>query len=86
MSSAIKRRIAKLAAQQETTPHAFMVTAIEEKIEAEEARAAFLSEAEQRLAQMEKTGEGIPAEEVFDYLMRRAEGKPARRPRARKIS
>jgi predicted transcriptional regulator len=79
----VKKRIAKLAKAQDLTPHGFMLEAIREKLEAEEARAA---DAKRRLARMKKTGTGIPAEEVFEYLKRRAEGRAAERPRPRKIA
>ncbi len=80
-----KRRVEKLARDHDTTAHAFMVTAIEERLAAEETRAAFYAEAEQRLADMEKTGKGIPAEEVFDYIRARTQGKKVTRPKARKL-
>lgn len=48
-------------------------------------RAAFYAEAASRLAQMKKTGAGIPAAEVFDYLRKRVQGKLAARPGLRKI-
>jgi hypothetical protein len=35
---------------------------------------------------MKKTGAGIPAEEVFDYLKQRAAGRKAVRPKLRKIA
>ena len=57
-----KQRVEKLARVHDTTAHAFMVAAIEERLAAEETRAAFYAEAERRLAQMGKTGKGIPAE------------------------
>jgi predicted transcriptional regulator len=82
----VKKRIAKLAKAQDLTPHGFMLEAIREKLEAEEARAAFHADAKRRLARMKKTGTGIPAEEVFEYLKRRAEGRAAERPRPRKIA
>jgi predicted transcriptional regulator len=82
----VKKRIAKLAKAQDVTPHGFMLEAIREKLEAEEARAAFHDEAKRRLARMKKTGAGIPAEEVFEYLQQRGEGKTATRPRARKVA
>ena len=41
----VKRRIAKLAEEQETPPHAFMLKAIRDRLDAEEARAAFHAEA-----------------------------------------
>ena len=81
----VKDRITKMARARNTTAHAFMLEAIREKLDAEEARAAFLSEAEHRLANMKKAGMGIPAGEVFDYLTRRAKGEKARRPRPRKL-
>lgn len=82
----VKKRIAKLAKAQDLTPHGFMLEAIREKLEAEEARAAFHADAERRLARMKKTGTGIPAEEVFEYLKQRAEGRAAERPRPRKVT
>ena len=85
LPEAVKKRIEKLARAQDLTPHGFMLDAIREKLEAEEARAAFHAEARRRLERMKKTGAGIPAEEVFEYLQRHAEGAAARRPKARKI-
>ena len=80
-----KQRVEKLARVHDTTAHAFMVAAIEDRLAAEEARAAFYAEAEKRAAEFKKTGMGIPAEEVFDYLRKRIQGKPAIRPKARKL-
>ncbi len=82
----IKRRVEKLAEARDTTAHAFMVGAIEERLLAEEARAEYHAEATARLSHMKKTAKGIPAAEVFDYLRERVQGKPAARPRARKIA
>jgi len=81
----VKKRIAKLAKQQDVTPHGFMLEAIHEKIEAEEARLAFLAEATRRLTRMKKSGKGIPAEEVFQYLEQRAAGRKGVRPKPRKL-
>jgi len=81
-----KRRIAKLARTRGTTPHALMLEAIGEKLEAEEAREAFIAEAKRRLARMKKTGAGIPASEVFGYLEARARGESAIRPKSRKLA
>jgi predicted transcriptional regulator len=82
----VKKRIARLARAQDLTPHRFMLAAIREKVEAEEARAAFHAEAKRRLARMRKAGTGIPAEEVFEYLRHRAEGRTVDRPKARKVA
>jgi hypothetical protein len=53
---------------------------------AEEARAAFHAEAERRLAGMKRSGAGIPAHQVFDYLLARARGRKPARPKTRKIA
>ncbi len=80
-----KRRVEKLAHVHDTTAHAFMITAIEDRLAAEETRAAFLAQAEERAAEFRKSGKAIPADEVFDYLRKRVQGKPAARPKARKL-
>lgn len=82
----VKKLIAKLARRRKTTPHALMLEAISEKVAAEQARAAFHAEAHRRLRGMKKTGAGIPAGEVFGYLESRAAGKPAVRPKARRVA
>ena len=81
----VKKQVEKLARERDTTPHAFMLEAIREKVEAEDARQAFLTEAHKRLARMKEAGTGIPSDEVFDYLQKRAAGHKPARPRARKI-
>lgn len=47
-------------------------------------RVAFHAEATERLAQMKKTGSGIPADEVFGYLRKRVQGESVARPQLRK--
>jgi hypothetical protein len=63
-----------------------MLEAIREKLEAEEARAAFHAGAKRRLQRMKKTGTAIPAADVFEYVRRRAVRAAARRPKSRKIA
>jgi len=82
----VKKRVAKLAQRRKTTAHALMLEAISEKLEAEERRAAFHAEAVRRLRRMKRSRSGIPADEVFEYLKRRGQGKPAARPRARRLA
>ena len=82
----VKQRVEQLAGAQDTTAHAFMVGAIREKLEAEEARAAFHAEATRRLARMKKSALGIPAREVFAYLEKRARGGKPARPRPRRVA
>jgi hypothetical protein len=62
-----------------------MLEAIREKLEDEEARAAFHAEAARRLVKMKKAGSGIPAKEVFEYLSHRAKGEAPQRPKLRKM-
>lgn len=79
----VSKRIARLVASRKTSPHAFMLDAIQEKLEAEEQEAAFLAEAERRLARMKQSGKGIPADEVFTFLEARVRGRKVKRPVAR---
>ncbi len=81
----VKKRVARLAGAQDTTAHAFMLEAIRDKVEAEEARAAFLAEARRRLARMKKSGRAIPAAEVFAYLDARGKGESPARPKLRRM-
>lgn len=80
----MKKRAARLAKLQDKSVHAFMIEAIDEKVHADEAQAAFRAEAEARLAEINRTGMAIPANEVFDYLRKRAAGVRAIRPKPRK--
>lgn len=82
----VKKRVDRLAGAHDTTAHAFMLEAIRDKVEAEEARAAFLAEAQRRLARMKKSGKDIPAAEVFAYLDARGKGRSPPRPKARRTS
>jgi predicted transcriptional regulator len=82
----VKKRVDRLAGAQDTTAHAFMLEAIRDKVEAEEARAAFHAEAQRRFARMKKSGKSIPATEVFAYLDARAKGGNPVRPKARKTA
>ena len=78
----VKDRVARLAEANDTTAHAFMLEAIRDKVEAEEARAALHAEAQRRLARMKRSGMSIPATAVFAYLEARAQGKTPPRPQA----
>ncbi len=80
----VKKRVDRLADAQDTTAHAFMLEAIRDKVEAEEARTAFHEEARLRRARMKRSGKGIPAAEVFAYLDARSKGGNPARPKARR--
>jgi len=80
----VKKRVDRLAGAQDTTAHAFMLEAIRDKVDAEEARAAFITEAQRRLARMKKSGKSISATEVFAYLDARGKGGTPARPKLRR--
>jgi len=82
----VKKRVARLAEASNTTVHAFMLEAIRDKVEAEEARTALHRQARLRLARMKKSGKGIHAAEVFAYLDARARGESPQRPKPRKMT
>ncbi len=65
------------------TPHAFMVSAIEQAAISTEQRADFLAQAQAARRQALDTGLGYTADEVHAYLRARAAGTPATPPQAR---
>jgi predicted transcriptional regulator len=77
----LKRRTIDAAEQLGVSPHAFMVDAIARATERTERRTAFVVEAAARLADMRKTGKGVPADQVHDYLKERIAGNKPRKPR-----
>lgn len=75
----LKSRIARLAKQSGTTPHAFMVEALERQATREEAVAAFVKEAIAARKEIEDGGQVYAAEDVHAWMQRLARGeKPAR--------
>jgi predicted transcriptional regulator len=82
----LRERIAELAERSGKSPHTFMLEAIAEKTELEEARQAFEEEADARFAKFVVTGKAIPWSEMRAYLRDRVGGKPAQKPKASKLS
>ena len=70
----LKQRVARVAKQTGTSAHNLMVSAIEEVVARTERRAAFLEEAEDRAADFDRTGRGVPWTEVRDWLEARLVG------------
>lgn len=79
----LKARVARAAERAGTTPHNFIVEAIAAKTEAEERRNEFHALADERYAEILRTGKTVPWEEARNYLLELAAGKPAKRPAAR---
>ena len=76
----LKARIAAVAQQSGKSAHAFMVKALELQTELAERRTAFVADALLAREEVARYGLVVDADEVFDYLKARAEGKPARKP------
>ncbi len=67
------------------TPHGFIVEAIAEKAAEAEASHAFHALAQQRLAEFKRTGKAIALADMRQYMLDKAAGGPATRPKARKL-
>lgn len=80
LSDELKARIASAAQQTGKTAHAFMVDALELQTELAERRSAFVADALLAREEVARYGLVVDADEVFDYLKARAEGKTARKP------
>lgn len=80
LSGELKARIALAAQQTGKTAHAFMVEALELQTELAERRSAFVADALLARDEVARYGLVVDADEVFDYLKARAEGKAARKP------
>lgn len=82
----LKARVAAAAERLGTTAHGFIIEAIIEKAEHEEAQSRFDGVAEDRYARIQASGETIPWEEMRRYLQDRTAGKAVKRPSARKLA
>lgn len=83
LSDELKQRAVAAAEIKGVSPHAFMVSAIEQAATAAEQRAGFVDEAQAAREQMLRTGKGHDADEVHTYLKARIAGKKAVKPKAR---
>jgi predicted transcriptional regulator len=79
----IKQRATMAAQKQGITPHAFMVSAIEQAAITAERRAQFVAEATTARSSMLKSGKGYAAGEVHSYLRGRLAGKKPTKPKAK---
>ena len=82
----LKERLAQVAKQSGSTPHALILDAIAERVEAEERRNEFHEVAEKRFAGIAKSGKTIPWNEIKAYLQSRVAGKDVKRPKPRKLA
>ena len=82
----LKTRVAAAADRAGTTAHGFILEAIAEKATQAEAQADFHAQARQRQAGIARTGMTVPWADLRSYLENKVAGKPAPRPKARKLA
>ncbi len=81
MSPHLKARVAAVARQTGRSAHRLMLDAIEESLDHEERMRAFVQEALEADADMERTGEVYRAADVHSWIERLARGKKTPRPK-----
>ena len=79
----LKAAISQYAAAEQLTPHAYMLRAIEDRLEADKQRATFYADGLKALDRMEETGMAYDFDEVAAYFEARARGEAPRKPRMR---
>lgn len=79
----LKQRAVAAAQIQGVSPHAFMLSAIEQAATSAERRASFVAEAQAAREQMLSTGKGYDADEVHAYLKSRVAGQKSEKPKAK---
>jgi len=82
LTESLKSRVASAAKANGTSPHAFMLDAVERMTSAAERRAAFVDEALEARNDMLLSGGGYPASDVHAYLEGRLRGEDVSRPKA----
>ena len=81
----LKERLAAAATRAGMSPHAFILDAIAERVEAEDKRHEFHVLAEQRYADILASGRTIPWSDMQAYLRRRLGGDQVLPHKARKL-
>ena len=81
----LKARINAAAAQAGKTAHAFILDALAQTVEQVELDNAFHAVADERWARIRATGQTVAWDEARAYLSARAQGQPAKKPKARKL-
>ena len=85
ISEELKKRISDLAAASGKSPHAFMLDALAAQTSREELRGVFVASALQARQEVARYGRVMEAADVHKWLLARAGGGKAARPRARKL-
>ncbi len=82
----LKARVTLAAERAGKTTHGFILEAICRTVEDAELEDGFHQLADERWQKAQANGKAIAAEDMHAYLVARAQGKPAKRPRARKVA
>ncbi len=85
MPEELKKRINDLAAASGKSPHAFMLDALAAQTAREELRGAFVASALEARQEVARYGQVMEAADVHKWLLARAGGGKAARPRAKKL-
>ncbi len=72
---ALTRRVNAAARAAKKSPQAFMLDALERETRGDEARRAFVADAQASLAEVQKSGETYAVKDVFRYLSARVRGE-----------
>lgn len=83
LSDDLKKRAASAAHELGMSPHAFMVSAIEQAAIATEQRVRFIAEAKTARDEMVDTRQGLDADEVHAFLKAKVAGKKIVKPKTR---
>lgn len=81
----LKEKVGKLAHGVAQTPHAYMVEAIEHKVARDEKRQDFIKAALVSAAETKRTGIAYAHDDVWNYILRKARGQKARKPKPIKL-
>ena len=82
--SELKSRIEKLALKSGKSTHALLLSALEDYVSRSELAEQFLEDAVAADEEMQRSGFGYDAKEVHAYVTAKAQGKRAKRPRAKR--
>jgi predicted transcriptional regulator len=82
----LKARIAPLADSTAKTPHAWMIEALEAQARLAEMRQSFIGDALASAAEVDAGGALFAMQDVHEYIISKAAGKPAKRPKPASIA
>lgn len=79
----LKKRVTNAAHDLGVSPHAFMISAIEQAATATEQRVRFIAEANKARDELIETGNGLNADDVHAFLKAKISGKKVAKPKMR---